>query len=233
MRTDRIIGLLTAGALAALGGCGDVETTGLLSLTQVSGIAMETDGCGAPDKTLVPPLVYDAAVGAAVTRDYLLGLWLENKLVANDDTEGTSSGRINTNRIQVQRIAVEFLDRQRWSFLPERVNVGMPFVVDSEGSVGWPTRLLTAALAKQIVEHPASPIRAPESKAELPIRIWAEGVLLDGTAVESNPFDLTLTVCNGSCGGGCPVGYKVAKECSLAQPDLYECEEEKEETPTP
>lgn len=226
MRTDRIVGLLAAVALA---GCGDVETTGFLSLSQVSGIAVEEDGCGAPDKTLVPPLVYDAGTGALTGADYLLGLWLQNSLVANDDTEGTSTGRINTNRIQVQRIVVEFTDRKQWGFLPESEDVGMPFVVDTEAEVGWPTRLIPVELAKSMLEDSASPIAAVGAMADLPVRIRASGNLLDGTEVESNTFELTLKVCNG-CSGGCPAG-SVAKGCSLAQPDLYECEEAKEEEP--
>ena len=231
MRTDRIIGLLAVGAALALAGCGEVESTGFLSLSQVSGIALEEDRCGAPDRTLVPPLVYDAAVGAVWNSDYMLGLWLENNLVANDDTEGTSSGRINTNRVQVQRIVVEFPDREKWNFLPEKVDVGMPFVVDSEAYVGWPTRLLPVEQAKKMIENQASPIAKAGTSASLPIRIRAEGELLDGTAVESNTFELTLTVCNGSCGLRCPDGFKPVKTCSLAQPDLHDCEEVKEEKP--
>jgi hypothetical protein len=233
---NRIIGLLAASLAVSLAGCGDVEQTGFLSLSQVSGIAIEEDGCGAPDKTLVPPLSYDAGAGMETGSEYLLGLWLQNGLVANDDTDGTSTGRTNTNRVQVQRIEVQFTDRETWGFLPESIEVGMPFVVDSEAEIGWPTELLPLYLAKDLVENPASPIRDTGSQwVSLPIRVKAKGELLDGTAVESNEFDLNLSVCNAclfryACGPDghsvclCPVGTE-AKGCRFGQGDLFTCEE--------
>lgn len=227
---NRIIGLAAAALASALGGCGDVEETGVLSLTQVSRISIEEDGCGAPDKELVPLLAYDAGVGMLTNSEYLLGLWLSNSLVANDDLEGAATGRINTNRIQVQRIEVEFIDRENWGFLPERLEVGMPFVVDSESEIGWPTYLIPLSVAQALVEHPDSPIRQSNSDwVSLPIRIKAKGELLDGTAVESNSFGLNLTVCN-ECSGGCPIGYE-AQGCTIAQPDMYECVEAETEEP--
>lgn len=221
MRKDWSIKLLAAGLAAALVGCGDEKETGYLMLSQVSGIAIEDDGCGAPDKKLVPPLSYDAGIGA-LGADYLLGLWIRNDLVANDDTE-TSVGRINTNRVQVQQIEVEFIDRERWGFLPEVMSVGMPFVVDSEAEVGWPTGLIPAEAARLMIEHPESPIAQRGSYyASLPVRIRVVGKLLDGTAVKSNDFQLNLRVCN-ECLSFCPEGSE-PKVCSIAQPDLFECE---------
>lgn len=224
---NRIIGLLAAGLAVPVAGCGDVPETGYLALTQVSGIAVEEGGCAAPDKTLVPPLFYDAGAGDSWGDEYLLGLWLRNGLIANDETD-TSIGRTNTNQVQVNKIVVEFTGRDRWGFLPESKEAGMPFTVDTEAEVGWPTRLLPLDVAHELVTNSASPIREPSDKMELlPIRIHAEGELMDGTAVKSNDFDLTLTVCNG-CVPICPFGLK--EGCSQAQPDLRTCQEPEETT---
>ena len=203
---NRIIGLLAAVLAVSLAGCGEVEETGYLSLSQASGIALEEEGCGAPDKTLVPPLMYDAGVGARGGYDYMLGLWFQNNLVANDDTDGTSTGRTNTNRVQVERVVVEFPDRDRWPFLPESIDVGMPFVVDTESEIGWPTRLIPVRYAREMIENSTSPIVQAGDRIEpLRIRIRASGQLLDGTKVESNTFDMELGICN-DCISDCPEG---------------------------
>ncbi len=226
MRKNRIIGLLAAVLAVSVAGCGDVESTGFLSLTQVSGLDFEEGDCGAPNKTLVPALAYDAGVGTANGSSYLLGLWLQNSLVANDDTDGTSTGRINTNQIRIKRIEVSFTDRELWGFLDEKIDVSMPFTLDTESEIGWPTDVIPLRYAKDMIENPKSPIRQERTGwTSLPIRIRAVGELLDGTKVESNEFDLTLSVCN-LCSGGCPEGYE-PKGCSNAQPDLYKCEKAK------
>lgn len=253
MRTfRRQAGALAMGAVAvasaALGAC-SVDATPYLVIKAVRGIAIADGGCAASDIN-EPSSQYDAGtahadeVKALGAGKYLIGFQLANALSPNgdEDTDGTTTGRLDSNRIQLTELKIKLDNREPWDFLPADNSATLTQLVGPNEELSFIATVFDETLATAMLlgaEGKQSPIDQTNESFPLNVSLQILGRTLDGTEVESNVIEMTITICNRCLdtrpGTTCiePCGTDAdctgegfissAAGCSLAQADGFVC----------
>lgn len=244
-------GMLAIGAVAAasamIGGC-TVDATPYLVIKAVRGLELSGEGC-APSETLQPQTQYDAGVG----RDkdvsglglgkFLIGFELVNALSPNgdDDMGETTTGRLDSNRIQLTELKITIDNKEPWDFLPKDNTATLTHLIGPGEPLGLVAAVFDEKLATAMIlgaEGKQSPIDQANESFPLNISLQIFGRTLDGTEVESNIIEMTITICNrcldlkkgSECIDTCATDdcsledfAPTAGGCSYAQLDGYLC----------
>lgn len=209
-----------AATLGGLAACG-VESSPSFTLAAFHGLKVETDSCTYTEDLRGGGL-FDALVSSQSGSPYVLYLELQNNLASNEDE---SSHRLNTNKIQLTEIEVSYQNEGAWSFLPKKTRIPAGAVIDTNGSLFISVGAMDKAFADLALtgkDGVASPIGGPNDSSELLLTFKAKGRMGDGTDIESNELDYTVSICNGCMMPMC----NVEAACALAQPDGIKCAEE-------
>lgn len=225
-------------ALAGAAGCG-VESNPKLTISRVNGIILEENACRVGEEVL-PTGVFDAgtasddAVRALGVGKYLLGVTITNNLPPNDDdeTEEQTTGRLNTNKVQINEVVVTIDNSAPWTFLPTELVGTVSFLIDSGDEVSFPVTILDERLAQLMIQGgegatQQSPVDQPNESFPLNISVLVRGETLDGDEIESNVVTQVVSICN-HCLDPDPTtpendNVGVCPACSLAQPDGFTC----------
>lgn len=236
-------------ASAALGAC-SVDATPYLVIKAVRGLSIENAGCGASD-TNEPSGQYDAgtaadtAVKAIGAGKYLIGFQLQNALAPNgdEDNEGTTVGRLDSNRIQLTELKITINNDKPWDFLPSDNAATLTQLVGPGEELSFVATIFDETIATAMLlgsEGKQSPIDQTNESFPLDISLQILGRTLDGTEVESNVIEMSVTICNRCldakqgtecvepCGADLldctsPDYISTASGCSLAQADGFVC----------
>lgn len=223
MRKDFIrIALGTAVVVGILTGCG-VESYPSLTLTAFHGAIVGEDG-GACVNTEVPisGMRFDAGVSAVRGDPFILYLAVSNNLASTEDVD---AGRVNTNKVSVTSVEVEYDNSGVWSFLPNGTVIPAGQVIDTDEIYFEPISAIDGKVARLMVEGKdgvASPLVGGGVFQPLLMTFRVKGQLQDGTEVESNALDHTIYVCN-DCLPECEERGLLTSGCSAATAGAYTC----------
>ncbi|HEY0840765.1 MAG TPA: hypothetical protein VGD74_11305 [Vulgatibacter sp.] len=217
LRFGLILGLVSA--IGAATACGDGTSTEALTLKSFHRLKTDKDGCSYESEHGAVMGHYDVGLAAQGGGEFAVYLRLVNNLESNEDLD---SGRLDTNRVKVDRVEIEFDRAAPWGFLPEKIDVPTGVVVDTAEEYFVPIGAVTQEVAALINERGDVFAKGP---VRMRFKAKAFGELFDGTAAESNDLSFGIEVCRNCYGTPCP-GMKVQALCSSwAQPDGWSCVE--------
>jgi len=216
--TTALAGLATALSSAACG----IDANPSMVIKAFHGLTVGTDGCTYSERPVVGG-TFDAGLSAAGGGGYSVYVRIDNLMPGNENED---EGRQNTTFVQLTSFEVKYANAGAWAFLPSGKTLPAGFVMESSSENYVPVDPIDPQIAKLMLEGKdgiPSPIAEPGSCADLLLTFQANGMMGDGSEIESNEIDFPVTICNQAIGcalGTHPVG------CSFVQPDGYTCEED-------
>ncbi|WP_373044968.1 hypothetical protein [Vulgatibacter sp.] len=227
MRKNLIrIGTALAGFIAAtlgLAACG-VDSSPSMTIEGFHSIKLEADGCTFNTDIMSTGGTFDAGASAQGGGEFFTWMRIHNSMQSTASDEEWEE-RQDTNWIQLTEVRIRYQNKGAWSFLPAKRTIPTGIVIDSSAELYKSVAPFDQAMAQLMIDGAngvASPIPNPGDCADLIVTMQAAGVMGDGSDIESNEIDYTVSICNQVV--GCPAGW-IPTGCSFVQPDGFTCEE--------